>query len=284
MALLGLAGSAGSAGSAGTAIPVQKPLAAGALTSIGPGYSVVKQGELSASSFAASSPNPPAAATAFGDQSADKTISTYERVWADGGGNNQVQVLLVRFDRAPEAQAYLSSVRQALQSDEIVSSGAMPGVKGAFRTTYFATTPTQAGVGQAVVADVGTTVATLSFFSSNASSDLHPITVSGARAITELQLAALRAVVEPKPKAVVLAPAPATDPNFYWIWGASLGVLLVIVGVLLLAIRRRASKIVTVKSPSLVVVIEPEPRIGRQDIPVVLGLVAAWLFKPRSKP
>jgi hypothetical protein len=272
MALMCLAG-----GSAGAAVRAPTPLSAVALTSIGPGYSVVKQGPLSAANFATSSPNPTAAATALGDLSADKTISTYERVWADAGGNNEVQVLLVRFDRLPEALAYFSSVRAALRSGEIVSSGAMPGVKGAFRTTYFATTSTQVGVGQAVVADVGTTVATLSFFSSNAASDLHPITVSGARSITELQLAALRVM----PAKAVVAPVvtPATDPDLYWILGASLGALLVIVGILLLVVRRRASNVVTVESPVVV-----EPRVGRQDIPVVLGLVAAWLFKPRSKP
>jgi hypothetical protein len=156
----------------------------------------------------------------------------------------------------------------------------MPGVTGAFRTTYFARTSTQAGVGMAVVADVGTTVATLSFFSSNASSDVRPVTVSGARSITELQLAALRLVppnVIMKVKPPASPAATATNPDLYWTIGAVLGAVLVIVGIVFLGIGRRRSRVVHVLRPPV------EPKLGRQDVPVLLGLVAAWLFRPRSK-
>lgn len=281
MAMLCLAAPA----SAGAAT-IPQPLSSVMLASLGPGYTVVSQGPLSASDFATSSPNPAAASTALGELSASQTISTYERVWHDASGDNQVQILLVRFVAVPAAQAYFSSVRQALKSGEIVSSGPMPGVKGAFRTTYFATTSTQVGVGQAVTAEVGTTVATLSFFSSNAASDVQPITVSGARSITQLQLAALNvspATTKAKPKAKAKAAvaatqhSSATSPDLYWILGGSLGALLVVAGVVLLVVGRRKSKAAVAES---VVV---QPRVGREDIPILLGFAAAWLFRPRSK-
>jgi hypothetical protein len=274
MLTLGLVAPAG-AGIAAAA-PANQPLSSVVLSSLGRGYTVLSQGPLKASSFANSAPNPSAASTALGELSAHRTISTYERVWRDAAGNNEVQILLVRFVALAAAQAYFSSVRQALKSGEIVSSGAMPGVKGAFRTTYFATLGTTVGVGQAVTVDVGTTVATLSFFSSNASSDMNPVTVSGARSITQRQLAALHAT----PKAPPPAPqrSSATSPDFYWILGGALGALLVIAGIVLVVLGRRRSVAVDVE-PVVV-----EPRVGRQDIPILLGLLAAWLFRPRSKP
>jgi len=265
------------AAGAATSAPVSQPLSSVVLSSLGPGYTVLSQGPLKASSFATSAPNPSAASTALGELSAHRTISTYERLWRDAAGNNEVQILLVRFVGLPAARAYFSSVRQALKSGEIVSSGSMPGVKGAFRTTYFATLGSTVGVGQAVSVEVGTTIATLSFFSSNASSDMNPVTVSGARSITERQLAALKVTPAPMPKTE--QHSTATDPDFYWILGSSLGGLLVIAGALMVVVGRRKSKADT-EIESVVV----KPRVGKQDIPVVLGLVAMWLFRPRSKP
>ncbi len=156
---------------------------------LGPGYSVTSEGPLDASRFASSSPDPAAASTALATLA--KTNSTYERAWSDVGGANEVQDLLVRFPSLVGAQVFLQAAQHSLDSGEIVSSGPLPGVRGAHRTTYFAST-TQAGVGQAVTLRVGVYVTLLSFFSA-ASGNAEPITQADAAGIARAQRAAMAA-------------------------------------------------------------------------------------------
>jgi hypothetical protein len=173
-------------GAAGASRP-SPPLATVVIPDLGPGYSVSSEGPLDASRFASNSPDPAAASTALATLA--KTISTYERVWSDAGGANEVQDLLVRFPAAVGAQVFLRAAQHSLDSGEIVSSGPLPGVPGAHRTTYFAAT-TQAGVGQAITLRAGVYVTLLSFFSA-ASGNARPITQADAVRIARAQQAAM---------------------------------------------------------------------------------------------
>jgi len=166
------------------------PLATVVIPDLGPGYSVTSEGPLDASRFASNSPEPAAASAALATLS--KTISTYERAWSDVGGANEVQDLLVRFPSLLGARVFLQAAQHSLDSGEIVSSGPLPGVRGAHRTTYFAST-TRAGIGQAVTLRVGVYVTLLSFFSA-ASGNARPITQPDAVRITRGQQAAMEAV------------------------------------------------------------------------------------------
>ena len=154
---------------------------------LGPGYSVTSEGPLNASQFASSSPDPAAASTALATLAG--TISTYERAWADESGVNEVQDLLVRFPSAVGARVFLQAARHSLDSGEIVSSGALPGVVGASRTTYFGST-TRAGVGQAITMRAGVYVDLLSFFAA-ASGNPQPITPADAAMVARAQRAAM---------------------------------------------------------------------------------------------
>ncbi len=165
------------------------PLDTVVIPDLGPGYSVTTEGPLDASRFASNSPDPAAASTALATLA--KTISTYERVWSAAGGANEVQDLLVRFPSVVGAQVFLQAARHSLDSGEIVSSGPLPGVPGAHRTTYFAST-TQAGVGQAITMRAGVYVDLLSFFSA-ASGNPRPIAPADAVRVALAQQAAMAA-------------------------------------------------------------------------------------------
>jgi len=159
------------------------------IADLGPGYSVTTEGPPDASQFASNSPDPAAATTALATLA--KTISTYERVWSASGGANEVQDLLVRFPSVVGAQVFEQAAQRSLDSGEIVTSGPLPDVPGAHRTTYFAST-TQAGIGQAITMRAGVYVDLLSFFSA-AAADPHPITPADAVRVARAQQAAMAA-------------------------------------------------------------------------------------------
>jgi hypothetical protein len=156
------------------------------IANVGPGYSVTTQGPLGSSQIASSAPDPTAAASALTRLSHAGAISTYERVWEDAGQNNAVQDLVVRFSTVKGARIFDTSVVQALTSSEVVHSGPLTEIPGAFRTTYFAVT-NKIGVGQAIAMRSGNYVAVLSFFSSNSASNTAPITNSDAVRVAEAQ-------------------------------------------------------------------------------------------------
>ena len=174
-------------GAAGAAPKSPPGLDTVVLPDLGPGYSVTTEGPLDASQFASNSPDPAAATTALATLA--KTISTYERVWSTPGGANEVQDLLVRFPSAVGAQVFRQAAQHSLDSGEIVSSGPLPGVPGAHRTTYFAST-TQAGVGQAITMRAGVYVDLLSFFSA-AAGNPQPIKPADAVRVARAQQAAM---------------------------------------------------------------------------------------------
>jgi len=159
------------------------------IPALGGTYRVTSQGPLDAAEFASSSPDPSAAAAALAALST--TITTYERVWQDAGGGDEVQDLVVRFPTTGAAQDYLGAAQRALAHGEIVGSAALPSIPGARRTTYFATT-TEVGVGEAITMRGGQYVALLSFFSSSGGSDPAPVTASDA---TTVALAQYRAIL-----------------------------------------------------------------------------------------
>jgi hypothetical protein len=154
---------------------------------LGPGYAVTSEGPLDSSQFASDSPDPVAAAGALATLA--KTISTYERVWKDPTGLNEVQDLLVRFPSVVGAQVFLQAANHSLDMGEIVSSGPLRTIPGARRTTYFAST-TLDGVGQAVTLRAGVFVDLLSFFSA-ASANARPITPADAERVAHAQHAAM---------------------------------------------------------------------------------------------
>ncbi len=213
------------------------PLGTVVIPDLGPGYTVTSQGPLDASEFASSSPDPSAASNALATLA--RTISTYERVWQDAGGHNEVQDLLVRFPSAVGAQVFLQAAQHSLQSGEIVSSGPLAAVPGAHRTTYFAST-TEGGVGQAVTMRAGVYVDLLSFFAA-AAGNPQPITPADAERIAVAQHTAM--VAAPGGEDAL---TPATPKK-----GVSLGTLgaaVLVVAVLIVAVatppllRRRSAR------------------------------------------
>jgi len=213
-----------------------RPLGSVVITDLGPGYTVTSQGPLDASELASSSPDPSAAASALATLA--KTISTYERVWQDSGGRNEVQDLLVRFPSTVGAQVFLQAAQHSLQSGQIVSSGPLAGIPGARRTTYFGST-TQAGVGQEITMRAGIYVNLLSFFSA-ASGKTQPITPADSEQVAAAQHKAMVAA-----PGGATAPSPTTSKKVVSL--ASVGVAALIVAVLAAALvtpvvlrRRRA--------------------------------------------
>jgi len=173
--------------SAHGAVGPAPPLDAVVIEDGGPGYTVISQGPLDISGFASSSPSPSEASRTLATLA--KTARTYERVWRDSEGANQVQDLVIRFPSAVGAQLFLQAARHSLESGEVVSSGPLPGIPGARRTTYFSPS-VQAGVGQAVTMRVSIYVGLLSFLSA-ASGNAHPITPAEAARVAQSQHRAL---------------------------------------------------------------------------------------------
>jgi len=224
-------------GSPGGASQPSPPLGSVVIPALGPGYAVTSQGPLDASEFASSSPNPSAAASALATLAG--TISTYERVWQDSGGLNEVQDLLVRFPSTVGAQVFLQAAQHSLQSGEIVSSGPLPAVPGAHRTTYFAST-TQAGVGQAITMRAGVYVDLLSFFSV-ASGNTQPITPADAE---RLAVAQHKAMVAAPGGAAALAPTTSKKGVSLGSVGLAALVVAVLAAALVtpVALRRRRAR------------------------------------------
>jgi hypothetical protein len=200
----GLLLTAGIAVTAAAATGAAPSIRTAVISSLGPGYTVVSEGPLNPSELASRWPDPAAAAGALATLA--RTTSTYERVWEDDGGANQVQDLLVAFPSVLGAQAFQQVAQHALQSGEIVSAGALAPIPGARRTVYFASTP-RAGVGQAITMRAGTDVDLLSFLST-ASARARPISPAAALRVAQAQHAAM--VVGP---GGTVAPAGGTAPK-----------------------------------------------------------------------
>ncbi len=193
------------------------------IPNLGAGYAVVSQGPLHAKGLGTSSPDPAGAAAALTRLSKAGSIATYQRVWQDTGHNNEVQDLVVRFSTVAGARQYLSSVTRTLAGAEVVSSGPLAGIPGAFRATYFAETPTQVGVGQAIAMARGAYVATISYFSSNAASNTQPITLTAAQISATAQYASM------PPEAQAPTAAPTTPHK-----NQVLGWLALVIGIIAL--------------------------------------------------
>jgi hypothetical protein len=181
-------------GGLGAASAHQRPaLGTIVLPAIGFGYTVTSQGPLDASRFPTGSPSASAAAGAL--STLGHTIDTYQRSWQDGTGVNQVQDLMVRFPTDAGARAFVNSARRAIGQGQIVSSGTLPPIPGAQRTTYFAST-NQAGVGQTITFRMGDYAAVLSFFS-GASANPAPITTASAERVAKAQYATVASAADP---------------------------------------------------------------------------------------
>ncbi|HEY1653106.1 MAG TPA: hypothetical protein VGG09_14575 [Acidimicrobiales bacterium] len=220
--------------SAGAATAPRRPaLSAIVLPALGAGYTVTSEGPLGASQFPAGSPERSAGAGALA--SLGRNVETYQRSWQDAAGVNQVQDLLVRFSAAAGARAFVGAARRALAGGEIVSSGPLPSVPGARRTTYFAST-SRAGVGQAITLRVGAAVAVLSFFS-GATGNPGPITPAGAARVAKAQYAAMVSAAGPKAAKPPAGGSSAGDIG----WAVLVVVVLAAAVATPLVLRRRAA-------------------------------------------
>lgn len=163
------------------------PLGTIVLPAIGFGYTVTAQGPLDPSQFPTGSPSASAAAGAL--STLGHTIGTYQRSWQDATGDNRVQDLVVSFPTPAGARAFIGAARRAIEQGEIVSSGPLPSIPGARRTTYFASTD-QPGVGQTITMRSAGYAAVLSFVSA-ASDNPAPITAASAERVAKAQYTAM---------------------------------------------------------------------------------------------
>lgn len=205
------------------------------LPAVGPGYVVLSQGPVDPSTFASSAPDPSAVSSALANLSG--SVSSYQRTWTDTAHVNAVQDMLFHFPSPGSAQVFLQSARTALASGKIVTSGALPGVPGAHRVTYFGATD-EAGVGQAVTLRVGDDVDLLSTFSAS-SGNAEPITQADATEVVLAQDRALRAAT-PAAAAVPDARPPSTGGTGWLVLGVVAVVVLglLVAGVVLVRRRR----------------------------------------------
>ncbi len=207
------------------------------LPAIGPGYVVLSQGPVDPSTFASSAPDPSAVSSALANLSG--TVRSYQRTWTDTAHLNAVQDMLFGFPNQSSAQIFLHSAQTSLQSGKIVTSGALPGVPGAHRVTYFGATD-EAGLGEAITQRVGDDVDLLSFFSAS-SGNIHPITQADATVVVLAQDRALRAAT-PAGATVPGAKPPSSGTSGRLVLGV---VVVLILGLLLAALmlrRRRRTR------------------------------------------
>jgi hypothetical protein len=201
---LALSSAVGAAPATATA-PPRPALRAIVLGTLGAGYIVTAQGPLQAGQLPAGSPGASAGSGALARLGG--STGTYQRTWRDAAGPNQAQDLVVRFSTTARAQAYLDLARRALSGGEVVGTGALAGVPGARRTTYFASA-TEAGVGQAITLRVGSSVALL-IFVSGASGNADPITPAEAGRLAKAQYVSLVAAAGPRAAKPRAAKPPA---------------------------------------------------------------------------
>jgi hypothetical protein len=213
LAAAGAADSSGGATTLGTLV----------LPAVGPGYVVLSQGAVDPTTFASSAPDPAAVSSALASLSG--RVRSYQRTWTDTARLNAVQDMVFAFPNAASAQIFLQSAQKSLQSGKIVTSGAVPGLPGARRVTYFGATD-QAGVGQAITQRVGDHVVLLSFFSAS-NGNAAPITQADATEIAAAQERSLHAA----------QPGAATVPNTgHPDSGVTRGVVLAVVVVVVLGL------------------------------------------------
>jgi hypothetical protein len=222
--------SSGAATSTSTTGP-PSPLSTIVLANLGPGYAVTSEGPLDAGSFASSAPDASAASSALA--SLGPSISTYQREWADIGGSNEVQDLLVKFPSTAPAQIFLTAMQRSLDSGDILSSGPLAGVPGARTVKYFAATSAE-GVGQAVIMQAGVYVDLLSFFS--ASGATQPITPADAAVLAKAQHAAMASA----PGGT--EPSGSSSDTAAHGWIALVVIVLVLGLVAFLVLRRRSGR------------------------------------------
>ncbi|HWE65782.1 MAG TPA: hypothetical protein VG298_03980 [Acidimicrobiales bacterium] len=224
-----------------------RPLGSVVIADLGGGYRVLSQGPLKSAQIATSAPDPTNVDAALRQLSHTGSIATYQRVWQDTDRDNEVQDLLVRFTTVSAAQVFSSAVQHSLTSGEIVSSGPLRGIPRAIRTTYFAISAGQVGVGQAIAFRSGLYVATLSTFSSNAVTDTDPISATRAGQIATAQFGAIMSAVAGA--AVVVTAAPSSTA-WGWIVLAVAVVLLLAAALAFWLFRRRTVDAIPAEGPA----------------------------------
>jgi hypothetical protein len=244
-----------------------QPLSDVVLSTLGPGYAVVNDGPLTVGALTPVFP----AATIIRNALTQDSVPTFQRTWQDASHADKIQILLVRFNSANSAGAFWNTLHGQLAAAHTLSTQPVPGMPGSFRTTYFAASSSQVGVGQVIVIKSGSTVATLSFFSSGS----RAISLFAARNIAQVQVAAIGPVSLP-----VVQAHHATRSDHLWDWiglGIAAALVVVLAAGLVVAGRNRRS------GQELVTVAPVEPA-RPMDWAVVAGIVAASLIRRRSWP
>ena len=191
---------------------------------------MLSQGPVDPATFVSSAPNPSAVSSALATLRG--SVRSYQRTWIDTARLNAVQDMLFHFPGPRSAQIFLQSAQKSLQSGKITTSGAVPGLPGARRVTYFGAT-SEAGVGQAITLRVGDSVVLLSSFSAAQGND-DPITQADAIRIAAAQDRALRTGASGG--AAVLGNGQSSSSDTRWL---VLGVVALAVLGLLLVVRVR---------------------------------------------
>jgi hypothetical protein len=186
--------------------------------------------------FAAGWSNPSALVSALTTSGA---AAAYLRAWRDRTGANAVQILLLRFASAGKARTFATTADRSLESSAVVSSGLLPSVPEARRTTYVS----KAGFGQAVVMRAGDYVTLLSFVSA-AAAHASPITAAESERVVEAQHAAIA-----RAPGGSQASAPKSGPSPTDLTWAVLAVAVLAAGVATpLMLRRRRARDVALQS------------------------------------
>ena len=154
------------ASTAAGARPAALPLQSAVVHDVGSGYSVSYDGTPADARFAGAWVNPTAIASLLTNRA---VVAAYERAWQDQDEANVVQILLLRSSSTGASHTLAMAADQTLRSPAVVSSGTLPSLPSARRTTYV----TRDGFGQAVVIQTDDYVALLSFIS-HPSSAQHP--------------------------------------------------------------------------------------------------------------
>ncbi len=219
--------------------PIATVVLADALPGFTPALPGPTNGPLTASGFAAQSPDPQAAIRQFETFAAIPGFAAELRLWTDlhgpGNGANDVVITLYRIPDAATATAF---ARGLLRQYAVGATGfAVPSIPGAAGYTVAVTSPSPA-TEQVVVFRSGAYVAIVELASSRQGTNPSPLTPAEAVDVSFRQFTATEragGTVTPSPAS---APAPAGDAG-PWLVAVVVVVAVAAGGALLVALRRR---------------------------------------------
>jgi len=216
--------------------PIGSVILADALPGFTPAVPGPTNGPLTATGFAAQSPDPQAAARQFGQMDTVPGFAAWLRLWTDlhgpGNGANDVVITLYRIPDAATASTFARGLRQ--QYAVGATRFAVPSIPGAAGYTVAVTSPSPA-TEQVVVFRSGAYVVIVDLASSRQGTNPSPLTPAEAVDVSFRQFTATERA------GATVTPSPASAPSGGsgdWILGVVV-VLLVGAGAGLVVARRR---------------------------------------------